>query len=122
MHQRRPEVLSWCRANRVDYLLGVAPTSTLRRHVERLEASTAMRFAASDGSTKLRRFTEFYDGAASWDRVERIVARVEAGPDGTDTRFIVTSLLSGSARALYERRYCARGLRWRGGCGIFPVA
>src|ERR1700712_3583677 len=108
-HYCGPEVLSWCRANKVDYLLGVAPTSTLRRHVERLEASTAARFAASDGSGKLRRFTEFYDGAASWDRVERIIARVEAGPDGTDTRFIVTSLPGGSARALYERRYCARG-------------
>jgi len=48
-------------------------------------------------------------GAASWDRVERIVARVEAGPDGTDTRFVVTSLPDGSARALYERRYCQRG-------------
>jgi len=108
-HPCGPEVLSWRRANRVDYLLGVAPTSTLRRHVERLEASTAMRFAASDGSTKLRRFTEFYDGAASWDRVERIIARVEAGPDGVDTRFIVTSLPSGSARTLYERRYCQRG-------------
>ena len=108
-HYCAPEVLSWCRANKVDYLLGVAPTSTLRRHIERLEASTAARFAASNGSTKLRRFTEFYDGAASWDRVERIIARVEAGPDGTDTRFIVTSLPGGSARALYERRYCARG-------------
>lgn len=36
-------------------------------------------------------------------------ARVEAGPDGVDTRFIVTSLPSGSARAIYERRYCQRG-------------
>ncbi len=108
-HYCAPEVLSWCRANKVDYLLGVAPTSTLRRHVETLEASTAARFAASDGSGKLRRFTEFYDGAASWDRVERIIARVEAGHGGTDTRFIVTSLQGGSARALYERRYCQRG-------------
>jgi len=108
-HYCSPEVLRWCRANKVDYLLGVAPTSTLRRHVESLEASTAARFAASGGCAKLRRFTEFYDGAASWDRVERIVARVEAGPDGTDTRFIVTSLPDGSARALYERRYCQRG-------------
>jgi len=108
-HYCAPEVLRWCRANKVDYLLGVAPTSTLRRHVETLETSTAARFAASDGSTKLRRFTEFHDGAASWDRVERIVARVEAGPDGTDTRFVVTSLPDGSARALYERRYCQRG-------------
>ena len=102
-------MLSWCRANKVDYLLGVAPTSMLRRHVESLEASTTARFAASDGSGKLRRFTEFYDGAASWDRVERIIARVEAGPDGTDTRFIVTSLPGGSARTLYERQYCQRG-------------
>lgn len=108
-HYCAPEVLRWCRANKVDYLIGVAPTSTLRRHVESLEASTAARFAASDGSGKLRRFIEFYDGAASWDRVERIVARVEAGHGGTDTRFIVTSLPGGSARALYERRYCARG-------------
>ena len=108
-HYCAPEVLRWCRANKVDYLLGVAPTSTLRRHVETLEASTAARFAASDGSGKLRRFTEFYDGAASWDRVERILARVEAGRDGTDTRFVVTSLPGGSARVLYERRYCRRG-------------
>jgi len=64
-HYCAPEVLSWCRANKVDYLLGVAPTSTLRRHIETLEASTAARFATSPGSTKLRRFTEFYDGAAS---------------------------------------------------------
>jgi len=108
-HYCAPEVLSWCRANKVDYLLGVAPTSTLRRHIETLETSTAARFAASDGSGKLRRYTEFYDGAASWERVERIIARVEAGHGGTDTRFIVTSLPSGSARALYERRYCQRG-------------
>ena len=49
-HYCGPEVLRWCRANTVDYLIGVAPTSTLRRHVECLEASTAARFAASDGS------------------------------------------------------------------------
>jgi len=108
-HYCAPEVLRWCRANGVDYLLGVAPTSTLRRHIETLETSTAARFAASGACAKLRRFTEFYDGAASWDRVERIIARVEAGPDGTDTRFVVTSLPDGSARALYERRYCQRG-------------
>lgn len=95
--------------NKVGYLLGVAPTNTLRRHVERLEASTTARFAASDGSAKLRRFAEFCDGAASWDRVKRILARVEAGPDGTNTRFVVTSLPDGSARALHERRCCPRG-------------
>jgi hypothetical protein len=33
-----PEVLDWCRANRFDYILGVAPTTTLRHHVADLEA------------------------------------------------------------------------------------
>ena len=42
------------------------------------------RFAAAGARDKLRRFKEFYDGAASWDRVERIIARIEAdlGLDG----------------------------------------
>ena len=41
--------------------------------------------------------------------VERIIARVEAGLQGTDTRFIVTSLEGGRAKHLYQRLYCARG-------------
>ena len=41
--------------------------------------------------------------------MERIIARVEAGPDGVDTRFIVTSLGGGSARTIYQNGYCQRG-------------
>jgi hypothetical protein len=41
--------------------------------------------------------------------VERIITRIEAGPQGVDTRYIVTSLKSGSARSLYEGIYCRRG-------------
>jgi hypothetical protein len=101
-------VLRFCRANRLDYILGVAPTSTLRKHIAGLEQSTLARRPVANGE-KLRRFKEFYDGAASWDRVERIIARVEAGPEGVDTRFITTSLAGGSPRAVYEKTYCQRG-------------
>ena len=52
---------------------------------------------------------EFYDGAKSWSRVERVIARVEAGAEGTDTRFIVTNLNKSNARRLYEDVYCRRG-------------
>jgi hypothetical protein len=105
-HYCAPEVLDFCRAEGLDFMLGVAPTTTLRRHVEALESSTA---AQRIGGGKLRRYKEFLDGAGSWSRVERIIARVEAGPDGTDTRFIVTNLSNGAARRLYERTYCKRG-------------
>jgi Transposase DDE domain group 1 len=108
-HYCGPEVIDWCRANSVDFIFGVAPTSTLRRHVEALETSTMARYAAAPHAGKVRRHTEFYDAAASWSRVERIIARVEAGADGTDTRFIVTSLPTRNARVLYEDVYCRRG-------------
>jgi hypothetical protein len=108
-HYCSPEVLDFCRAEGLDFLLGLASTGTLRRHIEALERSTVARFAAAPGTDKLRRYKEFYDGAGSWSRVERIIARVEAGAQGPDTRFVVTSLPGGSARTLYERSYCRRG-------------
>src|SRR3712207_3243739 len=101
-HYCAPEVLDFCRAERLDFILGVPSTSTLRRHVAALEQSTAARFAAAPIADKLRRYKEFYDGAASWSRVERIIARGEAGAQGTDTRFVVTNLPGGSARTIYE--------------------
>ena len=108
-HYCCPEVLDWCRANGLDYVLGVAPTTTLRAHIETLEASTKARLDAAPKDGKVRRFKEFLDGAASWSRVERIVARVEAGAEGLDTHFIVTNLKIRNARVLYEDVYCRRG-------------
>ena len=108
-HYCCPEVIDFCRANGLDFIFGVAPSSTLRRHVETLEASAKARFEAGAKTAKVRRFKEFYDGAASWSRTERIVARVEAGPDGPDTRFIVTNLAGGRPKTLYQDLYCRRG-------------
>jgi hypothetical protein len=108
-HYCAPEVLDFCRSEGLNFILGVAPTSTLRRHVEALEQSIAARHSTDPDAGKLRRYKQFLDGAASWSRVERIIARVEAGPQGTDTRFVVTNLSGGSARTLYERGYCQRG-------------
>ena len=107
-HYCAPEALDLCRAQGVDFVFGLPTTSVLRRHVAALEASTTARAATADGGT-VRRFKEFHDAAASWSRVERIVARVEAGPLGCDTRFVVTSLTRGTGKAIYERLYCARG-------------
>jgi hypothetical protein len=101
-HSCAPEVLDICRAHGVDFILGLPATRTLRRHVAALEAATTARAEAAGG--KLRRFKEFHDGAASWSRVERLIARVEAGPQGCDTRFIVTSLAIGTGKTLYRGR------------------
>ena len=108
-HYAAPEVLDWCRANQIDWVLGLAPNAALRRHVEALEKSTAERFTAAPARGKVRRFAQFYDAAGSRSRVERIIARVEAGPEGTDTRFIVMNLEGGRPKKLYQGLHCARG-------------
>ena len=108
-HYCTPETIDFCRANGLDFIFGVAPTSTLRAHILALEAKATAMFEAAPKNGKVRRFKEFFDGAQSWSRVERIVARVEAGADGPDTRFVVTNLTTRNARRLYEDIYCRRG-------------
>jgi hypothetical protein len=85
---------------RLDVVLGLASNPALRRHVAALEKTTAQRFRVASKRGKVRRFAQFYDAAHSWSRVERIIARVEAGPEGADTRFIVTNLEAGRAKHL----------------------
>ena len=46
-HYAGPEIFDWCRANRVDWVFGLAPNAALSRHVAALEKSTAKRFKAA---------------------------------------------------------------------------
>ena len=46
-HYCCPEVIDFCRANGLDFILGTAPTATLRRHVKAVEENTEARFDAS---------------------------------------------------------------------------
>jgi Transposase DDE domain group 1 len=108
-HYACPEVMDWCETNSLDYILGLAPTRTLRRHITGLAEGAAARFKADPSGGKVRRFKEFFDAAKTWSRVRRIVTRVEAGSDGTDIRFIVTNLGHGNGRSLYQDLYCRRG-------------
>ena len=110
-HYCAPEVLDFCRANGLDYILGVAPTSTLRRHIEGLEAATKTLYEAAPKDGKARRFKEFYAGATSWSRVERVIARVEVGSQGPDARFVVTNLQQRNARRLTRGRESPRADR-----------
>ena len=89
---------------------GLAPSAAAAPSVvEMLGASTHARFEASTKTAKIRRFKDLYHAAGSWTRAERVVARVEVGPQGADTRFVVTSLAGVRAKTIYEEVYCARG-------------
>ena len=50
----------------------------------------------------------FEYAADSWDKLRRVIAGLEHGPQGAKARIVVTSL-AGDAKYLYDKRYCARG-------------
>jgi Transposase DDE domain group 1 len=104
-HYGRPEAMAWCERQRVGYIFGLAGNPVLLRHVAPLAEDAALGRLASD---KVRRYGDFRYAAKSWTVERRVIARVEAGPQGTDSRFIVTNL-PGLPKALYEKLYCGRG-------------
>jgi hypothetical protein len=109
-HYGRPEVMDWCEAGGVDYILGLPTNAVLR-------ADPVIAAAADTCATKravrlfpvLRHYAETWYGAKSWSCRRRVAARIEASTMGMAIRYVVTSLTQGSAEHIYDTLYCARG-------------
>ena len=107
-HYSRPEAIDWMEDHGVDYILGLGTNTTLKKQTQDLADDVAVRPAEAQSAT-FRRYQTFSYQAGSSTRKRRVIARIEASDwRGTDCRFIVTSL-SGRAKHLYEKVYCARG-------------
>jgi hypothetical protein len=107
-HYGRPEVMAWCEANAVTYILGLPGNAVLRALIEPVADETRVQRAVT-GAAAVRRYTEVRYGARSWRCERRVAARIEATPKGLDIRTVVTNLRSGTAEWLYDTLYCARG-------------
>jgi hypothetical protein len=106
----RDHLMSWCEANGVDYVFGLAKNTRLEA---RIKADLAEAKRLCEASARPARvFKDFvYRTRDSWSTVRRVIGKAEHLPAGANPRFIVTSLDSEEwqARALYEDLYCARG-------------
>jgi hypothetical protein len=99
-------VLRMLKTKGCDYILGFAINERLAKLSKPWRGQCeARRF---EWQARVRRFHQFNYAAGSWSMKRRVIARVEATAMGTDARFIVTNL-SGRAKHLYEKVYCARG-------------
>ncbi len=104
-HYARPEAMGWLERNRVRYVCGLACLLDRTAH---LAGDAAVRRAETD-TDKVRSCHAFRHAARSWKEQERrVIARIEATRQGSDTRFVVTNL-TGTPRWLYEVLYCGRG-------------
>jgi hypothetical protein len=106
----REELMAWCEAEAVDYLLGLAKNDRLKAEIQ--EAMQAAEARSRQSGQAARVFHEFrYQTRESWSRARRVVAKAEYLEKGENPRFIVTSLgpAQWPAQPLYEEHYCARG-------------
>lgn len=107
-HYGRPEAMAWCENHRIDYLFGLAGNKTLQRRVE--DDADPIRVARAErGADAVRGFADIRYAANTWDTARRVVARIEATPQGLDIRYVVTSLEAPTPDNIYATLYCARG-------------
>ena len=106
----REELMAWCEANGVHFLLGLAKT-------DRLIAEIASELAQAEAKSRrtgkpARYFKDFrWTTRRSWSRERRVVAKAEWTQGESNPRFVVTSLKRAECKPkyLYEKVYCARG-------------
>ena len=106
----RESLMAWCENNGVDYVFGIARNSRLEKKLAK-SLRKARRQSLESGKAA-RVFQEFqYRTLNTWSRKRRVVAKAEHLPQGSNPRFVVTSLprRRAAARRLYEKIYCARG-------------
>jgi hypothetical protein len=106
----REDLMAWCEANGVGFVLGLQKN-------ERLIAGIKDELAQAEAKSRRtgrpeRRFKSFmWTTRASWSRRRRVVAKAEWTKGEANPRFVVTSLRRDECKAkyLYEKVYCARG-------------
>jgi Transposase DDE domain group 1 len=110
----RNELMSWCEANRVDYVFGLARNQRLRRIIGPQMWEATQQWGNTGKPARV--FSEFaYQTKkrknGGWERERRVVAKAEHIDGKENPRFVVTSLKAEdwAAQALYEELYCARG-------------
>jgi len=106
----RESLMSWCEANGVHYVFGLAKNSRLLGKIERQMKKAMKRYARTQKAARV--YGHFlYRTERSWSRKRRVVAKAEYLSKGANPRFVVTSYgpEAYDAQTLYEKEYCARG-------------
>ena len=106
----RENIMAWCEAHQVDFILGLAKNERLKKIIGGQLHQAKMQSEATGEASRV--FKDFsYRTRKSWSVERRVVGKAEHLRKGSNPRFVVTSLSDDKydARTLYEDEYCARG-------------
>jgi len=106
----RDNIMSWCEANGVDFILGLAKNARLKRILGKELHEAKQQFEATGEPARV--YKDFrYRTRKSWNRERRVIGKAEYLAKGENPRFVVTSLPleKFDASTIYEKEYCPRG-------------
>lgn len=106
----RDDLMSWCEANNIQYVLGLPGNARLVSKIA--PQMRAARRKAKRTGRPARVFADFqYRTRKSWAVKRRVIGKAEWTQGEANPRFIVTNVPAafGAPRFLYEAVYCQRG-------------
>ena len=106
----REDLMAWCEAHTVDYVLGLPKNSRLKALIAEEMEQAKSQYEATECAARV--FKAFhYQTLKSWSCERRVIGKAEHLSKGENPRFVVTTLSTEEwdARSLYEELYCARG-------------
>ncbi len=106
----REDLMAWCEANEIDYVLGLAKNARLEKMIKKDLRKARQKCKRTGKAVRIFRNLR-YRTLSTWSKKRRVVSKAEHLPEGANPRFVVTTLEKSEvrAKALYEDLYCARG-------------
>jgi len=99
-----PRLYDFCEAHGIDFTIAIPANEVFKRHADSLLQQAVQQYQATGQKVKL--YAEFSHQAKTWRQPLRVLIKVEAGPKGLNTRFVVTNRLGDPQRLFdfYEGR------------------
>jgi hypothetical protein len=107
----REDLMRWCEAHGVFYLIGLARNTRLVARIKKHLQRSCVEHLRT-GLPARRYLSFYYRTRRSWSRSRRVIAKAEYTEGKENPRFVVTNLPREplySAQQLYEDLYCPRG-------------
>jgi hypothetical protein len=112
-HHTKPAVMDFFEKENIEFITGLATNKALVKifaeDIAQAKARYERRKSYDEHTKEVITYTDAYYAAGTWSGKQRVIARIIAGPQGVDVRYVVTSFKIAEAKYLYTTVYCGRG-------------
>jgi Transposase DDE domain group 1 len=107
----RDAIMDWCERQGIDYVLGLAKNARLLKEIEKELKAAEAESVRTGEMARIFKNLRYQTLDNTWSRARRVIAKAEHLNQGSNPRFVVTSLSAKwfPAAVVYETAYCARG-------------